>query len=219
MAKTTSRLTDAERDERRARDRDRLQQACEQLLSSEGCQRWVRARGRNGLSRYSVSNLCLIVLANPHASFVAGFKSWLELGYCVRKGERAIRIFAPMPIRERDPDANDPDAKPRVLFRSVAVFDTLSRDRRTRCDACPDNASEQRDAADNEGRGGAGEEPRRGDEPVPPRGRCRGPRLPRSDRPRTGAGRTEPLLPSGESESPVVTGQRDRSVCPFAWKE
>jgi hypothetical protein len=123
MAKTTSRLTDAERDQRRARDRERLQQACEQLLSSEGWQRWVRARARNGLSRYSVSNLCLIVLANPHASFVAGFKAWLELGYCVRKGERAIRIFAPMPIRERNPDTNDPDPKTRVLFRSVAVFD------------------------------------------------------------------------------------------------
>jgi hypothetical protein len=129
MAKTTSLLTDAERDQRRARDRERLQQTCEQLLSSEGWQRWVRARARNGLSRYSVSNLCLIVLANPHASFVAGFKAWLDLGYCVRKGERAIRIFAPMPIRERHPDTSDADTKPRVLFRSVAVFDTLSRDR------------------------------------------------------------------------------------------
>ena len=38
----------------------------------------------------------------PEASFVAGFKAWLRLGYCVRKGERAIRIFAPMPVKERD---------------------------------------------------------------------------------------------------------------------
>jgi len=80
MAKHHRRLTEAERDERRARDRERLKQACEQLLSSDGWQRWVRARARNGLARYSVSNLCLILLANPHASFVAGFKAWLELG-------------------------------------------------------------------------------------------------------------------------------------------
>src|SRR4051812_29843571 len=85
MTKHHRRLTEAERDQRRARDRERLKQACERLLSSEGWHRWVRARARNGVARYSVSNLCLIVLANPDASFVAGFKAWLELGYCVRK--------------------------------------------------------------------------------------------------------------------------------------
>ena len=124
MTKSRPRLTDAERDARRAQDRERLQEACRQLLSSEGWQRWVRARSRNGLARYSVSNLCLILLANPEASFVAGFKTWLELGYCVRKGERGIRIFAPMTLRDRDETSDaDGDREERVLFRSVAVFD------------------------------------------------------------------------------------------------
>jgi hypothetical protein len=53
MAKHHRRLTEVERDERRVRDRERLKQACEQLLSSEGWQRWVRGRARNGLARYS----------------------------------------------------------------------------------------------------------------------------------------------------------------------
>jgi hypothetical protein len=44
MAKTKRRLSKAERAERRERDRERLQAAAEQLLSSEGWQRWVRAR-------------------------------------------------------------------------------------------------------------------------------------------------------------------------------
>jgi hypothetical protein len=130
IAKGTQRLTDAERDQRRAQDRERLQRACDQLLSSEGWRRWVRARARNGLARYSVSNLCLILLANPQASFVAGFKAWIELGYCVRKGEHAIWIFAPMPIRTRVDAESSEDAQtgqPRVLFRAVPVFDTLSR--------------------------------------------------------------------------------------------
>jgi hypothetical protein len=105
MTKHHRRLTEAERDQRRARDRKRLKQACEQLLSSEGWHRWVRARARNGLARYFVSNLCLILLANPDASFVAGFKAWLELGYCVRKGEHASWILAPMPTHRRDRDA------------------------------------------------------------------------------------------------------------------
>jgi hypothetical protein len=131
MTKHHRRLTEAARDERRAHDRERLKQACEQLLLSEGWRRWVRARARNGLARYSVSNLCLILLANPDASFVAGFKAWLELGYCVRRREHAIWIFAPMPTRRRDrgPTAETDDEQRRVLFRAVPVFDTLSRDR------------------------------------------------------------------------------------------
>jgi len=130
MAKHHRRLTEAERDERRARDRERLRHACEQLLSSEGWQRWVRARARNGLARYSVSNLCQILLVNPDASFVAGFKAWLELGYCVRKGEHAIWIFAPMPTRRRDPDpaAESDKEQRRVLFRAVPVFDRCQVD-------------------------------------------------------------------------------------------
>jgi hypothetical protein len=113
MPKHHRRLTEAERDERRARDRERLEQACEQLLSSEGWQRWVRARARNGLARYSVSNLCL-----------------LDLGYCVRKGEHAIWIFAPMPTRRRDeePTAETDEEQRRLLFRAVPVFDRCQVD-------------------------------------------------------------------------------------------
>src|SRR4051794_41395587 len=118
MATNKRRLTEAERDQRRARDRQRVKDACEQLLCSDGWRRWVRARARNGLGRYSVSNLCLILLANPNASFVAGFKAWLELGYCVRKGEHAIWIFAPMPTRrgDQDPAGETDDEQRRGLF-------------------------------------------------------------------------------------------------------
>lgn len=122
MSKSPRRLSEAEREERRVRDRERLKHAAEQLLCSQGWQRWVRARARNGLARYSVSNLCLILLDRPEASFVAGFKAWLELGYCVRKGERAIRIFAPMPVKDREALSGQ-DAEARVLFRVVSVFD------------------------------------------------------------------------------------------------
>jgi hypothetical protein len=123
MPKSHGRLSEQEREQRRAQDRERLKQAAEQLLGSAGWQRWVRARARNGLARYSVSNLCLILLANPEASFVAGFKAWLELGYCVRKGERAIRILAPMPVKPKQPADAESDDRARLLFRVVPVFD------------------------------------------------------------------------------------------------
>jgi hypothetical protein len=62
----------------------------------------------------------LIALSRPDATFVAGFRAWLELGYCARTGEKAIRILAPMPVK-RD-DGGD-DEQPKVFFRAVSVFD------------------------------------------------------------------------------------------------
>jgi hypothetical protein len=118
-----SKLTDAEREQRRAADRERLKQAAEQLLTSEGWQRWVRLRSRAGLARLSLSNQLLIALAKPDATFVAGFKAWLQLGYRVRNGEKAIRIIAPMPIKQRDRATGEPTGQTITLFKSVSVFD------------------------------------------------------------------------------------------------
>jgi hypothetical protein len=41
----------------------------------------------------------------------------------VRKGEKAIRIVAPMPIKQRETETADADDETRVLFKVVAVFD------------------------------------------------------------------------------------------------
>jgi antirestriction factor ArdC-like protein len=116
-------LTETEREQRRAADRERLKQAAEQLLSSEGWQRWVRLRSRAGLARLSLSNQLLVALAKPDATFVAGFKAWLQPGYCVRKGEKAIRIVAPMPIKERDRATGEETGETITLFKGVSVFD------------------------------------------------------------------------------------------------
>jgi len=125
MANTSRRrLTDEERDERRRADRERLQKSAEQLLSSEGWQRWVRVRSQTGLARLSLSNQLLVALARPDATFVAGFKAWLRLGYCVKKGERAIAIIAPVPINQREKLTNADEAdRTRLLFKTVFVFD------------------------------------------------------------------------------------------------
>ncbi len=47
----------------------------------------------------------------PEASFVAGFRRWLELGRHVRKGEKAIGILAPLAYRNKE-EADDPGEKP-----------------------------------------------------------------------------------------------------------
>lgn len=119
--------TDAERDARRKADREQLEEAVRALLCTEGWQRWVRTRRR--FRTYSLSNQLLIALQRPQATHVAGFRAWLQLNRCVREGERGIRIFAPMPVKERHADGevviDGETGRPRtrMLFKSVAVFD------------------------------------------------------------------------------------------------
>jgi hypothetical protein len=127
-------LTDAERAARRRADRDRLERAARALLSSEGWQRWVQVRSTNGLSRYSFGNQLLIAMQRPDATYVAGFRAFLELNRCVRKGERAIRILAPMRLRDRNQAAPngersvDDEQTKRTVFRAVSVFDVSQTD-------------------------------------------------------------------------------------------
>lgn len=114
-------LTEQQRAERRAADRDRLEAAARALLTSDGWKHWVQIRARNGLARYSINNQLLIALQAPHATYIAGFRAFLDLGYCVRKGEKAIRILAPMPPPKNEA-GDDTDEQP-IRFRAVPVFD------------------------------------------------------------------------------------------------
>src|SRR5439155_2504528 len=102
---------------------EQLRHATETLLTSEGWQRWLRTRSR--FHRYSLRNTLLIAFQCPQATHVAGFRKWLELGRCVRKGEKAIRIFAPVRYRRPDADQTDPDEPHEQLvgFKLAAVFD------------------------------------------------------------------------------------------------
>jgi len=125
----TRQLTDTQRAERRHADRERLEQATRELLNSDGWRRWVRVRSTNGLARYSFANQLLIATQRPDASYVAGFRAFLALDRCVRKGERAIRILAPItrtkPGHRADEQRapGDGERAPRVTFRAVPVFD------------------------------------------------------------------------------------------------
>lgn len=120
-------LTDAERQARRQADRERLEEAARALLSSEGWAHWVRVRATNGLARYSIGNQLLIALQHPDATFIAGYRAFLNLNRCVRKGERAIRILAPITVRKHDRD-DESTRESRVLFRAVPVFDVSQTD-------------------------------------------------------------------------------------------
>lgn len=121
-----STTTEAERQERREADRRRAAQAVEALKSSEGWRSWLRARSK--FHNYSFANQLLIAMQRPGATYVTGFRKWLELGYCVRRGEKALYIWMPVPpsrkaIAEWEAAGADKDQKPRTRFRIGPVFD------------------------------------------------------------------------------------------------
>ena len=60
-------------------------------------------------------------------TYVAGFRAFLDLNRCVRKGEKAIRILAPVTVKQRDEHGEDTGEK-KVFFRTVPVFDVSMTD-------------------------------------------------------------------------------------------
>jgi antirestriction protein ArdC len=113
------------RQAKRAEQRDQIEQACRELLTSDGWRRWAETRAT--FHRYSVGNCMLIAIQAPYATRVAGFKAWQQLGRQVRKGERSIRILAPMRVKERD-DSGEETGEVRTFFRAVSVFDISQTD-------------------------------------------------------------------------------------------
>ena len=122
-------LSDAERaeyrDGKRSEQRALVEAACREMLSSEGWRRFAETRAT--FHRYSFGNCQLIAYQRPDATQVAGFRAWQALGRQVRKGERAIRILAPMSVKDRDEQGNETDEH-RTFFRAVPVFDVSQTD-------------------------------------------------------------------------------------------
>jgi antirestriction protein ArdC len=118
-------LTDEQRKQRRTEQRELVTTSIEQLRSSDGWQQYLRTRAV--FRSYSPRNVLLIMLQHPTATRVAGFRTWLKLGYAVQKGQTSIKIWAPCPpTKERlqawqDAGA-DPDQQPRTHWRLASVF-------------------------------------------------------------------------------------------------
>ena len=92
---------------------------------------------------YSFNNTVLIWAQAPHASYVAGYQAWLQLGRQVRKGEKGISILAPVLSRHNytneqatAPGSNTPPPEPAtepgnrriVGVRGATIFDVSQTD-------------------------------------------------------------------------------------------
>lgn len=80
---------------------DRLTRAITELTTAENWQLMLRTAAK--LPTYSPHNVLLITTQCPHASAVAGFHTWKQLGRSVRKGEKGLAILAP--VLRRTPNA------------------------------------------------------------------------------------------------------------------
>src|SRR5215213_3220555 len=111
-----------------AKARADLERAVAALRDSDAWRRNLAVMAR--FHRYSFRNQLLIGLQMPDATYVRGFKSWLDAGRCVRKGETSIRIFAPRPWqRETAADeAGTLQVEQGVSFAAVPVFDVSQTD-------------------------------------------------------------------------------------------
>jgi hypothetical protein len=86
----------------------------------------------NAMSRfhnYSFGNILEIARQRPDATRVAGFWKWKELGRSVKKGEKGIRILAPIigvrgkKDEEAEKDLTRQNVPILVGFRAAYVFD------------------------------------------------------------------------------------------------
>ena len=104
-------------------------EALEQLVDaiergrSDTLKRYLAMMAR--FRQYSLGNLILIAFQKPGATRVAGYRTWLGLGRQVRRGERGIRILAPVVRRSKD---DEDDEETVVAFRSAYVFDISQTD-------------------------------------------------------------------------------------------
>jgi len=76
----------------------KLEQGMQDLFNSEAYAKYLQTMSR--FHKYSTRNTLLIHLQKPDASHVAGFNSWqTKFERHVKKGEKAIKILAPIPLK------------------------------------------------------------------------------------------------------------------------
>lgn len=75
---------------------------------------------------YSFGNIMLIKSQMPHATRVASFNRWKELGRSVKKGEKSLKVLAPLLAKKKDGSGNEEMVC--YGFKAVAVFDYSQTD-------------------------------------------------------------------------------------------
>src|ERR687886_588071 len=111
-----------QRDERMSDLVRQLETGVQAIQTSADFKRYLQIAAT--FHQYSPNNVLLILSQRPDATRVAGYTTWQSLGRQVKKGEKAIYIFAPRPYRVTTEDeAGEEQTREGLTFRSVPVFD------------------------------------------------------------------------------------------------
>lgn len=118
---------------------EQLEKGVREVFTSENFINYLTTLSK--FHNYSANNCLLIWMQCPEASRVAGFKTWEKLGRHVIKGQKAIKILAPLPCKftttEVDNDGNETEKEVNFLrFRSVPVFDISQTEGQALADIC-----------------------------------------------------------------------------------
>lgn len=106
---------------------DHLKDGIVNYLNSDTYKNYLQGLSR--FNNYSYRNIQLILAQLPEANLVASYSSWSKMNGYIPKGTKALRIMAPIVIKEKDKDGRpiiDPDTgqeKTFVKFRLENAFD------------------------------------------------------------------------------------------------
>jgi antirestriction protein ArdC len=113
----------SERADKIAALRAQLERETAALQDEAGFKTLPRQLGK--FHKYSWNNALLIWAQKPEATYLKGFKGWLDLGRCVRKGERGVMIFSPKPWKRTGPDGDEASG---MALGAAYVFDYAQTD-------------------------------------------------------------------------------------------
>lgn len=115
------------RDEQIKEITEKLEAGVDELFSSEKFREYLETMSK--FYTYSVNNCILIAMQRPEATRVAGYRAWQQkFGRQVKKGEKAIKIIAPIPrsfkkeTKKEDGSVEEMDIK-FMSYRVTSVFD------------------------------------------------------------------------------------------------
>ncbi|MEB6550193.1 ArdC-like ssDNA-binding domain-containing protein [Heyndrickxia sporothermodurans] len=118
-----------------------LDKGLEDILKSERFKELLDVMSK--VNNYSINNSILIAMQKPDATMVQGFNAWKDMGRYVQKGEKALKVLAPLikkvEMEHIDPKTQKPkiDEKGNIVtseqkvitgFKMVPVYDVSQTD-------------------------------------------------------------------------------------------
>lgn len=105
---------------------ERIEAGVREVFQSGQYRKYLKAM--SSFHSYSFTNCMLIYQQKPDAELVAGFQSWKKLGRYVKRGEKAIRILAPLKQKLQQKE-DDEEVKYCIRgWKWVSVFDISQTD-------------------------------------------------------------------------------------------